>query len=228
MDRRVAPKAVPPAWLPLLCALLPLLAGHLALWLSVRDGWVPACIPYLDGCTSISRAAREGVGNVVFKVLMLPAAGLQALFWWQARGWLRAHSGRDAVAVAALGVVAAAFLVLYASFLGSEGEVYRLLRRYGITVYFGGTFLALMAVLKRMSRAWRGAPAFRPLQFVAVGMLGLGVASVVASATVADPTARDHWENRLEWQLGLWLTAMFLVFAWAWWRERHRPRLSSS
>ena len=30
----------------------------------------------------------------------------------------------------------------------------------------------------------------------------------------------DRWENVLEWHVGLWLTAMFAVLAWCWWRER--------
>ena len=36
---------------------------------------------------------------------------------------------------------------------------------------------------------------------------------------------RDRWENALEWHLGLWLTAMFAVLAWRWWRERVRIAL---
>ncbi len=208
----------------MLCALLPVLAGHLALYLSVRDGWIPGCSPYVEGCVSISRAARHGWGNAVFKALMWPAVVLQAAFWWRTRGWLRDRTGDDARFVGGCGLVAGVFLALYVAFLGSEGEAYQWLRRYGITVYFGGTFLALMAVLRRMARAWRDAAAFPALRLVAAGMLALGVASVVVSATVAEPLARDHWENRLEWQLGLWLTAMFLVFAVAWWREREaRP-----
>ncbi|GAB3336414.1 hypothetical protein [Marilutibacter aestuarii] len=220
-DAGPGPKPRPPSgWLPLSCALLPFLAGHLALYLSIRDGWVAACLPHLEGCTSISRAARHGGGNGVFKALMGPAAVLQAVFWWRMAPWLHMRAGADPRPVAWLGLLATAFLLLYVAFLGSEGEVYRLLRRYGITVYFGGTFLALMQVLRGLARV-RPRPAMAwPLQGVALGMLALGIASVVASAAVADPVARDHWENRLEWQLGLWLTAMFGVFAWACWRER--------
>jgi hypothetical protein len=35
-----------PLWpLPLLCAALPFLAAHLAWWLSLADGLIPACNP---------------------------------------------------------------------------------------------------------------------------------------------------------------------------------------
>ncbi|WP_237053719.1 hypothetical protein [Marilutibacter chinensis] len=212
-----------PAWpLPLLCALLPLLAAHLAWWLSVQGELVAACNPYLDGCVSISRAARHGLGNLLFRLAMLPCATVQVAVWWCAAQWLQRGTGVPARALPWLGLTAGAFLGLYAAFLGSEGETYGLLRRYGITVYFGASFLALMSVLRRMSRQWQDAPAFAPLRIVALGMLAVGLASVTVTASVADQLARDRWENRLEWALGLWLTAMFAVLAWHWWRERLR------
>lgn len=218
-----------PVWpLPLLSAVLPLLAAHLAWWLSIQDALIPACNPYLDGCVSISRAARHGLGNLLFRLAMLPCATIQLAVWWCAAQWLQARTGMRARALPWLGLAAGTALGLYAAFLGSEGEIYGLLRRYGITVYFGASFLALMAVLRRMSRRWRDAPAFGPLRAVALGMLVVGLASVVVSALVVDPRARDLWENRLEWQLGLWLTAMFVILAWHWWRERLRVVLGES
>ena len=42
-----------------------------------------------EGCTSISRAARHGLGNHVFRLLMLPCAMLVALHWWSSARWLR-------------------------------------------------------------------------------------------------------------------------------------------
>lgn len=212
-----------PAWpLPLLSALLPLAAAHLAWWLSVQEGLIAPCNPYWDGCVSISRAARHGPGNPLFRLAMLPCATVQVAVWWCAAQWLQCRTGVPARALPWLGLVAGAFLGLYAAFLGSEGEVYGLLRRYGITVYFGATFLALMSMLRRMSSRWTDAPASAPLRAVALGMLAVGLASVAVTASVVDPLARERWENRLEWILGLWLTAMFAVLAWHWWRDRLR------
>ena len=37
----------------------------------------------------------------------------------------------------ALGAMSAMALAVYATFLGTEGEAYRFLRRYGVVVYFG-------------------------------------------------------------------------------------------
>src|SRR5690606_9868470 len=79
-----------PLWpLPLLVALVPFVAAHVAYAISIDAGHVPACMPYVEGCTSISRAARHGLGNLVFRPLMLPCALLLALPWLAARRWLR-------------------------------------------------------------------------------------------------------------------------------------------
>ena len=67
-----------PLWpLPLAIAALFTVAAHVALWLSIRDGYVEACVPVLEGCASISRAARHGLGNHVFRLMVLPCAMLQ-------------------------------------------------------------------------------------------------------------------------------------------------------
>jgi hypothetical protein len=216
-------RACPGGLLPALCALLPLLATTVAWSLSVRDGWIDACNPFWDGCTSISRAARHGLGNTVFKALVLPAAALQALFWIRCSRWLAAGGRVGGFAVAALGVVAGLALALYASFLGSEGEIYRALRRYGVTVYFASTYLALLLALRGLARA----PADRAaaaLRGIAVVMLLLGLASTAVTAAGVDGALRDRIGNALEWQLGVWLTAMFVVFAWRWRSGTPPPR----
>lgn len=209
-----------PLWpLPLLAALIPVVVTHLAWGLSLRDGHVPACVPYLDGCISISRAARHGLGNDLFRMFMLPCAALQALFWLAMRQWLRGLGRSGGAALPWLGLLAAVFLALYATFLGSEGAIYQTLRRYGVTVYFAATYIALLLSLRAL---WRSPAetAARPLLAVALGMLALGLASVAVSLGVDERELRNRLENILEWQLGLWLTAMFLVFAWHWRRLR--------
>lgn len=223
MDGKPMPASMPLWWLPLALALVPVLAVHLAWWLSLRAEHIPDCIPYLEGCTSISRAARHGLGNHLFRYFMLPCAAGQALFWFAVTGWLRAQGRRVGLALPALGLLAAIFLGLYATFLGTEGDVYRLLRRYGVTVYFASTYLALLLALRATAR-----PAIAPhraLLVVALGMLVLGVLSTIATATVSDEALKDRIENVLEWHLGAWLTAMFLVFAWRWRRDGTRVAL---
>lgn len=211
-----SPSSAIPAWpLPLLCAALPLVGTTAAWTLSVQAGWIDACNPFWDGCTSISRAARHGLGNHVFRALVLPAAALQVLFWLLCARWLGAGGRGGGRAVALLGLAAGLALALYATFLGTDGEIYRTLRRYGVTVYFASTYLAMLLVLRRLVRT-PADPAAPVLRAIALVMLALGLASTaVAAAGLADPL-RDRIGNALEWQLGVWLTAMFAAFTWRW------------
>jgi hypothetical protein len=214
-----------PLWpLPLSIALLFLAAVHLAWWLSVQHGHIPACVPYWDGCTSISRAARHGLGNSLFRLAVLPCALLHALDWWLARAWLRRPVRSQDVAADAmliLGVLSALALAVYTTFLGTEGDVYRFLRRYGIVVYFGFGFLAQLLFLrlaKRENKLVAGLGG--AMSGVCLAMLALGLGNVIAGLVLVDDVLKDHLENALEWQLGLLLVGWFVLQAVLWKRAR--------
>lgn len=219
------PNQSTPLWpLPLSIALLFLAAVHLAWWLSVQHGHIPACMPYWDGCTSISRAARHGVGNSLFRFAVLPCALLHALNWWLARVWLRRpRHARDMAAdiMLVLGVLSALALAVYTTFLGTEGEVYRFLRRYGVVVYFGFGFLAqllFLSLAKREGKPMAGIG--RAMLGICMAMLALGLGNVIANLVITDAVLKDHLENVLEWQLGLLLVAWFVLQALLWKRAR--------
>lgn len=218
MQRMSERRALLPMWpLALACAILPVLAVHLAWWLSIVDGHIPFCVPYLEGCTSISRAARHGLGNHVFRAIMLPTAMLQILLWLSVRQWLAARhpKARAGSSLPVLGLVAGVFLILYGTFLGTEGDIYRLLRRYGVVMYFAATFVAQL-VLQRALRELPAHPSRRGMLGVCVGMLALGFISTAVTAVVVDPGLKDRWENVLEWNLGVLLTLWFALLAWRW------------
>ena len=140
--------------LPLIGGLLPAVAALAALCLSFALDIIPPCNPFLDGCVSISRAARHDLPNHVFRALVLPAAVLQALTWMLCAAWLRGGESR-AVSMRLLpwlGVLAGVFLVLYGTFLGTEGQAYRWMRRYGVILYFGFTYLCMVIAAGRI---WR-------------------------------------------------------------------------
>lgn len=223
-----------PLWpLALLAALLPAVGTLLALWLAVRAGLVPACNPFVDGCVSISRAARHDLPNHVFRALMLPAATLQGLVWLLAARWLRAGLGSTAGlrALAPLGLAAAAALVLYASFLGTEGAVYRWLRQYGTVVYFGFTCLCLLLAgdaMMRLAASRRLAlPRWLPpaLAVLAVLLVALGLVNALFAAVFGDPL-KARIENVTEWWGALVFVLGFGALAAAWWRLGLRVAIS--
>ena len=199
--------------LPAAIALLFVGAAHLALWLSIRDGHVEACMPVLEGCTSISRAARHGLGNHVFRLLVLPCALLVGLHWWLASRWLR-QGWRS---VAWLGGIAALALAVYATFLGTDGEAYRFMRRYGVVFFFGFGYLAQLRFLQGLRRDARSdAHIVAAMVAVSALMLLLGVGNVATGALVTDEGLKDRIENALEWQLGWLIAAWYLLHAALW------------
>jgi cytochrome bd-type quinol oxidase subunit 2 len=226
-----------PLWpLPLLAGLLPIVATLIALLLSIRLDLVLACNPFIEGCISVSRAARHGLPNHLFKALVLPAAALQALTWLLCRSWLTEMSGRGTERsrwlrhLAWIGITAAVFLVLYAAFLGTEGRIYRWLRQYGTVVYFGLTCIAMLIASESVVRLAKQNPALTrgrfdlalPALCIAVLMAGLVNTFV---APFFDMKTEDRIENATEWWGATMLMLAFLVLALLWRRTGCSARL---
>jgi hypothetical protein len=222
--------------LPLLAGLVPATAALAALWLSIALELVPACNPLVDGCVSISRAARHDLPNHVFRALVLPAAVLQALTWMVCAGWLR-RAGSDARAtlrvLPPLGMLAGIFLVLYGTFLGTEGEAYRWMRRYGVIFYFGFTYLCMLIVAGALWRLARGGkPTFpgrldRWLVGLCAVTLVVGLAQPLVPPLLDSADLKNRLENILEWYAGLFFTLFFVALAWIWRRARVAVRLEA-
>lgn len=210
-----------PLWIvPFAVAVILVAAGHLAWGLSVRAGYVPYCIPYLEGCTSISRAARHGLGNHLFRLMVLPCALLVGIHWWLAGRWLSARGGDGGTAMLVLGVLGALALAVYATFLGTDGEAYRFLRRYGVIVYFGCSYLAQLLFLRQARSSGPMDGLSRGLMLaVCVAMLVLGMVHVLVAAAIGGSALQDRLENVFEWHLGVLLVGWFLVHARLWHRE---------
>lgn len=167
------------------CALLAISVTHAAYLISAQQGYVPWCWPYWDGCTSISRAARHGDANLLFKLVMLPVSGLIAWLWWR----LRALSQTASV----LGLIAAFALAVYVINLGLEGTFQQWLRRFGITFHFAFTVLGQLLITRQLRR--RGDE--RRLLLIFGGLLiGLGLASLPLQHWLPD---RDRAVNAIEW-----------------------------
>lgn len=205
-----------PAKTLLITALLPVFAANLCYVVSVASGHIPLCFTYLEGCTSISSTGRHGLGYVIFKLAMLPQALLLWIFWGR-EPLFAGLPGPDKV-IRISGRLGAAFLVIYVVFLGAETPIYALMRRYGVFVYFIGTFVAMCRLSWQLWRTTQTNRRIRSLIILCALMLVLGLAEIpLGKFGLAD----KHAENFIEWNFALLMQLWFLAFWWHW-RHRHR------
>jgi uncharacterized membrane protein len=198
------------AWLT---GLLPLVASHAAYLISASLEAVPWCVPHLEGCTSISRAARStGPAIVVYKSLVLPYSVLVGLFWWRTATWLREvrpERRKTIRALPVLGLVAAIGTASYTAVLGVDGDVIQFIRRYAINVGFGFTILAELLLTAALAQEPRVPEALRRAMVgMCAAMLLLGLASIPLQFLTG-----SHGEalNAIEWTYGVLLLSFFPV-----------------
>jgi len=205
--------------LPLLAAFLPLLAVNVAYWLGVSHGQLPGCIPYFDGCTSISSTGRQAPGSFLFRAVHLPLSVLLLVIWYFAAAWLRSvckdmgeGSARWIIAWGALGATA---LILYVTFLGTSEPFYEFMRRIGIYFYFLGTALAQLLVSLRFKRCCddNAATLAAAMLWLCLLPFGLGVLNLILKSTLADA---DMSENRIEWLAALLMQCWYILLYAAW------------
>lgn len=214
-----------PQFVALTITILPLLAVHTAYFMSASADLVPDCIPYLEGCTSISRAARRGDAIFVFRPLMIVSAVLLMMYWRLMQQWLRrieTEPSNQHRIMCWLGFTGALFLILYANFLGTEGDIYRFLRRHGIIVFFSFTPLAQLLLVKQLLRISYDAPDLRIRRavvfyklFLCATMLSIGIVSALLDYLGLQTDAR---ENIIEWNFAI---CMLVYFAGSYilWRD---------
>ncbi len=185
---------------------------------SAWGGHVPDCIPHLAGCASISASGRHGAGFFIFKAAMIPAAAFYAVYWLLCDHWLRTCADAPARwrrVMLAVGLVGAAAFVLYATFLGSDGDSYRAMRRYGTVVFFGFTYLAQLLLLYRARALFGDTPLVRAKVILCLAMLAEGL--VLGALTYF--VANDAWlENLTEWHVASAL-AFYPFLTWLMWRK---------
>ena len=185
---------------------------------SAQHDHIPSCIPHLAGCTSVSSSGRHGAGFFIFKATMLPAAAFLMVYWVLCGHWLRCcgeTSARWRGTVVCVGLVGAAFLVLYTTFLGSVGDIYRTLRRYGTVMFFGMTYLAQLLLAYRAQAALGDTPLVRAKVWLCLGVLIEGLVLVVLTNLIED----DDWlENLTEWHVSTAIS-FYPFLTWLMWRN---------
>jgi hypothetical protein len=123
------------------------------------------------------------------------------------------------LAAALLPAVAVA-LVVYGSFLGSDGSVYRWLRRWGTLMYFGGTYAVMLTFAcasQRLHAAGRLAlpRGHRRVMFALLAFVAAFCVSHVIAAMVSKEL-ENRIENLTEWWGVLVMTSNFVAIASLW------------
>ena len=204
-----------PRTLVILLIVLPLLTINGVFLISAYEGSIPWCIPYLDGCTTISRAARSGNAIFLFRVTMIAYALLLIWFWIYVRHWLCTLHGSDsriARVILWLGIAGALAMMVYVDFLGTEGAVNRFMRRHGILLFFTLTPLAQMLLYREHLRSRgalaAGAQAALNFQlFILLLLLAIGIVSLVLDLA---GLKTYQSENIVEWNFALLMNLYFI------------------
>lgn len=200
---------------------LSLLAIHLAYWMNMMAGvdLDPSghCNPYVEGCVSTSGAVRKGPGIVPFKAIMLMVSPLMVYSWILTRRWLMLQVPGGAVnagVIRTLGIIGALALVIYVIWLGTDGDIYGWLRRYGTTVFLGCSALALLLLARTM---WQSLGGARQVSFVRafLGVVALqwliGVISVAKGFLLNNEELISRLENIFEWWFLVALSLAFIL-----------------
>ena len=216
-----AARLAPLAWAT---ALLPLVTMHVCYLLSASEQLVPWCLPWFEGCTSISRASRSGTAYFAFKAGMLPACVCMVLFWWCNRQWLR-QLGVEPRLWWGLGMLAALPLALYTVVLGHAGDTPYLLRRIGVVGFFGLTYLAQLG-LSASLRTTANSRAGRRLFALSGFTLLVGVGSLILG--MIWPEHYDSMDDGFEWVLAVLINLHTLWVAWLWQRSGFSVTFSST
>jgi hypothetical protein len=212
-----------PKTLAIIITILPLLISNAVYLLSAYEEHIPWCIPYIDGCTTISRAARSGNSIYLFRPTMIAYAVLLIWFWIMTKQWLSqlyGHTTKAAHIITWLGIIGAIFLIIYIDFLGTTGEINRFMRRHGIMIFFTFTPLAQLLLLNQhykslpfLAEKDTFLPVLKYQLIVLILMLMIGITSIVLDIA---QIKTDKIENIVEWNFSLLLNMYFLgmVFIW--------------
>ena len=212
-----------PRTLAMTITVLPFLITNIVYIVSAYEGYIPWCFPYIDGCASISKAARNGSSLFIFRATMIGYGVLLIWFWIYVRQWLdQLYGKRTAVAnvILWLGVAGALSLMLYVDFLGTSGEFNRFMRRFGILIYF---FCIPLAQILLLRQHYRILPSLKKdviklwyLRYQLIIILLMLIIGIVSGAMEVMHIKTNESENIAEWNLALLMQLYFLVIVYLW------------
>ncbi len=211
--------------LPLITGFVPIVAAHGSLIIAIYAGVLPACNPYLEGCTSISATGRYEPASFLFKGMMMPESILMAAYWITCVAWLRAlerragRRGDGGTTIGIFGVAGALFLIVYITFLGSQGPFYDFMRRFGVYFYFAFTVVAQLILASKVLSV---CTSLRVPQVVRITRYQLGLALVPFAIGVLNLVLKNVLEDAtvperiIEWIFALLMHFYFLLSYFSW------------
>jgi hypothetical protein len=206
--------------LPLWAALVPLITINVCYVLGVSLDHLPACVPYLSGCTSVSSTGRFAPESLVSKAGLLSSAVFLAFLWLRCATFLQlgGQAPSRLTLLRASGLLAALFLALYSVTLGMREEEYRILRRIGIDGFALSSLLAqvLFIVLYRPMRINATRKLTRWLVALCIALPLLGVAAEVAKWAGVPRRAAN---NTVAWNAFVVASAYYAALGRIWWHH---------
>ena len=223
-----------PRTLAILVVILPLLASNGAYLLSAYEGSVPWCMPYFDGCTTISQAGRSGNTIFFYRAVVFPYSVLLMLFWLCSKRWLdllHGHTTKISRIIFWLGLVGSVALLIYIDFLGTIGEINSLMRRIGAMLYFTLTPLAQSLMLNQHYNILRKKPEIsidpKVLKYQLIILLLMLLIVVISIFLVVTDDMTYEIENIVEWNFSLLVNLYFAGMFFIWKDYRHVFKINS-
>ncbi len=210
------------SFVPVVVALLPLAAIHLCYLLAAHLGHVPWCLPYVDSCTSISAAGRQGPESHVFRATIMSSAVLMLVYWVLVHEWFKTLGNRMAAVrhtMLGLGLVASLGMIVYAAVLGEFGDGYRLQRRISVALFYAFTVLAQLLMAIQVEAVARVRPTLIPLRISRALLVVSAATILVTLAGLLFWAFFEHY-SRIEDAFAWWVTLLILLqplvayFAW--------------
>lgn len=213
--------------LSLWAAILPLATFNVSYLIAAGLEHVPACIPYIEGCTSVSSTGRHLPESLIVKAGLLPSAAILLLFWYRCAAFLQL-GGRGSSWVAAMrviGTLVAISLIVYGVTLGLKEPLYRDIRRIAIDGFALSNFASqlLFVIAYRPVRIAATRTLFRWLVVLCLALPALGIISEVAKILGAPRHAAN---NIIAWNAAVLLCAFLITVGQLWHRHGFSGQLS--
>ncbi len=207
-------------YLPLSVAVLPLVTINISYLVAVAVEHLPACIPYVSGCTTVSAAGRAVPESLIFKSGMVLSAVTLVLLWHRIAAFLQpgGKPSSRVVLIRVFSVLAALSLVVHVIALGFKGDDFRQLRRISIDGFALGNLIVqiLFIALYRPMRIETTRKLYRWLVVLCIAPPALAIAMELAKWLGAP---RHQTNNIGAWNAFVVVSGYYVVVARIWWRH---------